>query len=398
MKTIGVYIHIPFCQRRCGYCDFNTYAGINHLIGDYVEAVCAELRILRDAGRFENPPKISSIYFGGGTPSLLAPELLGKILLQVRQYGDVQDNAEITMEVNPGTVDQAYLSAVRALGIKRLSIGVQSANPDELKLLDRLHGYTEGVRVVGEAREAGFDNISLDLIYGLPQQKMDAWAKSLDAVLRLEPEHLSLYSLTIEPGTRLEHQVEQGLYPVPDDDLTADMFEYASKVLQENGFSHYEVSNWGRVTSNGGVLLSRHNRHYWLNEPYLGIGAGAHGFIGGYRTVNEMLPFQYIQKLRKDSKNEFPYTPATIEAIPIDEYREMQETLLMGLRLLVEGVPETRFRRRFGKSYWDVFSDELARLLNKGLIETVIDQQGGKVLRMTKQSVFISNQVFQEFV
>jgi len=397
MDDLSIYIHIPFCTRRCGYCDFNTYAGLDHLFAEYVDAVCTEIDYFSNVCEEFGYTGIGSIYFGGGTPSLLPPHLLAKILESSTQIGDFLGDLEVTMEVNPGTVDRDYLSAVYAMGIKRLSIGVQSARQNELKLLDRLHGYEHAVGVVADARQVGFENISLDLIYGLPDQEVEQWAKSLIAAMSLEPEHLSLYALSVEPGTPLEAKVNQNIYPKPDEDLTAEMYEYAVDMLAKNGFTHYEISNWARKNADGELLVSNHNRQYWLNNPYLGIGAGAHGFVGGFRTMNERFPQKYIQMLKDGTNVQFPRTPATDDVEEIDSYREMQETIFMGLRLLEEGVSEKRFDRRFGVSYWDVFASEFQGLIDKGLL--VVDQvNGDERIKMSPNGVFISNQIFVEFV
>jgi oxygen-independent coproporphyrinogen-3 oxidase len=394
METLSVYIHIPFCMRRCGYCDFNTYAGLEHLMADYVGAVCAEIQCFQDKVKFD---KIGSVYFGGGTPSLLPPPMIGKMLAQVSLLGDLIDDAEITMEVNPGTVDEDYLAEVYKLGVKRLSIGVQSAKKSELDILDRQHGYDDAVSVVADARRVGFENLSLDFIYGLPNQKIEDWAVSLQAALALKPEHLSLYALTIEEGTPLAYRVKKGVFPDPDEDLTAEMFEYASQVLSENGFEHYEISNWARKNEKGDILVSKHNRQYWLNQPYLGIGAGAHGFVGGYRTMNERLPQRYIQSLKNIGEGDYPRTPAMVDFIEIDPYREKQETIFMGLRLLKEGVSDKRFIERFGVSYWEVFESEFKTLMRKGLLE-VVEENGAERIKIPERGYFISNQVFKEFV
>lgn len=398
MDDVSIYVHIPFCERRCGYCDFNTYAGIMHLVESYVDAVCNEIAALHKSVGGEGLGHIASIYFGGGTPSLLEPELVGKMLRQITALGELSAKVEITLEVNPGTVSDGYLEALFEQGVNRLSIGVQSANQTELDILDRLHGYNEGVRVVDAARRAGFMNISLDFIYGLPYQRIRDWERSLEAALVLDPEHLSLYALSVEPGTPLEQKVLAGIYPMPDDDAAADMYDLAIETLADAGYAHYEISNWAKRDKDGKILASRHNQQYWWNLPYIGVGAGAHGFVGGYRTINERFPHRYVQLLGNSEVKSFPQTGATVDLIAIDKKREMQETMMMGLRLLEEGVSEMCFRNRFGLAFSEVFEEEIARLFAKGLVEWAQSAEEDRQLKISRRGYLLANQVFQEFV
>ncbi|RME32336.1 MAG: radical SAM family heme chaperone HemW, partial [Thermoflexia bacterium] len=233
---VAIYLHIPFCRARCSYCGFNTYAGLEHRIPEYVEALCREI-----GGA--PPARVRTVYFGGGTPSLLPPEGLEQLLNALRGRFFSPDPVEITLEANPGTVDRGYLRSLRNLGVNRLSLGAQSAHPEELRLLGRLHTWEDAAGAVRMAREAGFDNVNLDLIYGLPGQTMARWQHSVEAALALEVEHLSLYALTLEEGTPLAFQVTRGLLPPPDDDLAAEMYEWARERLRRAGYLHYELSN-----------------------------------------------------------------------------------------------------------------------------------------------------------
>lgn len=392
MENHSIYLHIPFCQQRCGYCDFNTYAGILDLIDPYVKALIQEIEF---CGKGDKVP-VHTVYFGGGTPSLLEPRLISELMGSIRENFELLPKSEITLEVNPGTVDGEKLHGYLDAGINRLSLGVQSALPRELRLLDRLHGYPEAVEAVKIARAVGFENISFDLIYGLPDQRLEDWEKSLDAVLDLEPEHLSLYALTIEDGTPLRYQVEQGFVVEPDPDVVADIYEWTVEILEDLGWVQYEISNWARRDAVGDVLVSRHNLQYWLNQPYFGFGAGAHGFNNGYRTENESFPAKYISAMQSNIDVQFPQTPVMVSQVKIDRFTEMQETMMMGLRLVRYGVFKDRFRDRFGEDFSDVFAEEIKELMAKELLEWVGEEQ--ESLRLTKRARLLGNQVFRYFV
>jgi len=328
-------------------------------------------------------------------PSLLPPDALEDILHALREGFQWTTSIEISMEANPGTLSLDYLRAIRSLGINRLSLGMQSAHPRELLFLERQHDYMDVVAAVKWARQAGFDNLSLDLIFGLPEQTLDLWEGSLQLALRLAPEHFSLYALTLEHGTPLGHWADRGLVPQPDPDLAADMYERAAELLTASGYEQYEISNWAtRSQASGETMVCRHNVQYWRNQPYLGLGAGAHGFAGGYRTVNVLSPRAYIQRLSSGlGSGAFPRTPATTEARPIDSQTAMRETMMMGLRLTQEGVSAEAFQERFGVSLEDVFAPEIARLVQVGLLEWA-----GDALRLTTRGRLLGNQVFMAFV
>ncbi|HNS37813.1 MAG TPA: radical SAM family heme chaperone HemW, partial [Anaerolineaceae bacterium] len=277
---LSLYVHIPFCRRRCGYCDFNTYAGMESWIAHYSAALKQEITEVALAAGARLP--VGTVFWGGGTPSLLPIEQIALIKNAYSQYYLLLPDAEITLEANPGTVSLPWLTELRRLGFNRLSFGMQSANPAELRLLDRAHAPQDVQSAVAWSRQVGFDNLNLDLIYGLPNQRLSDWQNTLSAALQLEPEHLSLYSLIVEPGTPLAAQVESGRLPPPDDDLAADMMDLAAEVLSAAGFVQYEISNFARGLEHS----CHHNLQYWRNLPYLGFGAGAHGSAAGWRTAN----------------------------------------------------------------------------------------------------------------
>jgi oxygen-independent coproporphyrinogen-3 oxidase len=314
----------------------------------------------------------------------------------VRRTFDLAPGAEITLEANPGTLTRSLLEDLRKLGVNRLSLGMQSAHPEELRLLERQHDFSDVIQSVAWARQAGFDNLNLDLMFGIPYQTLEAWDRNLDFASNLHPEHLSLYSLTLEHGTPLQHWTARGLLPETDPDLAADMYELAMERLEKLGFEQYEISNWARRDDRGRLLASRHNLQYWRNRPYFGFGAGAHGYVRGVRTVDVLSPGAYIERIRQGKPQEFPSTPATISATTISQQDEIGETMMMGLRLVQEGVPAKIFEQRFGCSLEEVFAPQIERLQTLGLLEWAGD--GARTLRLTKRGRLLGNQVFMEFI
>ena len=296
----SLYIHFPFCTHRCAYCDFNTYAGQEDLIAAYVEALRREIELVGT----EATERISAhtVFFGGGTPSLLSPSQFRSILDSIRRYFHIAENAEITMEANPGTVSADELRQLRGLGINRISFGAQSANGEELRMLERTHSFLDVIEAVSSARWAGFDNLNLDLIYGLPEQTRVSWRTTVARILDLQPEHISAYALTLEHGTPFGKWSARGLLPVPDPDAAAEMYEWASEALEAAGYMQYEISNWSKTGGQetrkvkGGTQIAtlppephfacKHNLQYWRCLPYLGLGAGAHGYAAGMRYAN----------------------------------------------------------------------------------------------------------------
>ncbi len=395
MMSLSVYLHIPFCTHRCSYCDFNTYAGLENLISDYVRALCREIEILGENLPDSYRNKVHTIYFGGGTPSLLSPEQIKAVLTSLKHEFGFDANLEISLEANPGTLSLAKVQAYKDLGVNRLSIGFQTANERELQLLGRIHTLGDVVQAVNIARLAGIRNLNLDLIYGLPQQTLKDWENSLQIALSLEVEHLSLYSLTIEEETLMEEWIRKGELTYPDSDLGADCYELACELLAKASYVHYEISNWAKPTDKGHNFC-RHNLQYWKNRDYVGIGAGAHGFISGFRLSNVLHPAHYIQKMKTPLQNAFPFTPATVNAHRVDSEEEMRDTVLLGLRLTQDGVGEEDFYQRFGKRLSDVFPVEIDRLLKKGLVEWIETDQPR--LRLTRFGQLLGNQAFLEFV
>ncbi len=387
----SLYFHIPFCRHRCAYCDFNTYAGQENLTRDYVRALCREMEYVRTAAETALP--VHTVFFGGGTPSLLTADDLRAVLRAVRENFQLSPGAEITLEANPGTLTLAYLRRLRALGVNRLSIGVQSAHPGDLHFLERQHDYFDVLNAVQWARQAGFRNLSLDLIFGLPSQTLPRWQHTLELALGLQPEHFSFYALTIEHGTPMQRWAARGLIPTPDPDRAADMYEHALRRMAAAGYEQYEISNWAKRGEDGELLACRHNLQYWRSLPYLGLGAGAHGFAGGWRTANVLAPAAYIKRCIRGASLPFPRTPATVNAQKLTRADEMAETMMMGLRLVGEGVSDKIFRARFGAGLTEVYGPEIQELLEFGLVEWA-----GRRLRLTERGKLLGNQVFMRFV
>ncbi len=377
----SLYMHIPFCQTRCSYCAFNTYAGLRELFEPYLAALQRETELIaRASGGIES----HTLYFGGGTPSLLTPAQIESLIATCREHLGLLPDAEITLEANPGTAEASKLAAFRAAGVNRLSLGVQSSHADELRLFGRRHTFEEAEEAFCLGRVAGFDNISVDLIYGAPLQTRRRWRQTLNAVLDWRPDHVSLYSLTLEPGTSLARRVERGAIPQPDPDLAADLYDKAREQLAQAGLVQYEISNWARPG-----YESRHNRQYWLNRPFLGFGAGAHGAAAHLRYWNVDPVRDYITRIHTGEMHPFPLSPAVGGFEVIDRRMEMSETLILGLRLVREGVHKDHFAQRFGCTLDEVFGPALDSSVQLGLIEIK-----DNVVRLTERGYLLSNQVF----
>jgi oxygen-independent coproporphyrinogen-3 oxidase len=403
---LSLYLHIPFCTVRCAYCDFNTYAGLEDLMPAYVDALCAEVDLVGAAIALQGDGtlapgdrQVHTVFFGGGTPSLLPDGAVREILRHVHSAFPVCRDCEITLEANPGTLRPGQLRGLRESGVNRLSLGVQSTQPGELRLLDRAHAFIDVIAAVGWSRDAGFDNLNLDLIYGLPRQTLAAWSESLERALALEPEHLSLYALSLEHGTPLRAWVERGLVDSPDPDAAAEMYELACDRLAQAGHLQYEISNWAR--HDDGYLADgdlphracRHNVQYWRNLPYLGFGAGAHGCAMGWRYSNVLSPRLFVEKLRRGGPVELPCSPAVADRIRVEGVTEMDETMMLGFRLTREGIGSDGFRDRFGEDPQQRYAQRLFGLEAHGLIENRSDR-----LRLTPRGRLLGNRVFEAFV
>ena len=353
MKPLAVYVHIPFCVSVCGYCDFNTYAGMDEFKGVYTEAVLAEVQAW--ASVFEGRT-VTSIAFGGGTPGELPVKQIVSIIEAVRMAAPLDPGAEISLEANPGTTSGKTFCALAQAGVNRVSLGAQSFDADELVFLDRVHSPEASASSLVLAREAGITSVNLDLMYGLPKQTLDDWESTVAQALSLAPDHLSMYALTIEPGTPLASRAEKGKVVPADPDLVADMYEMGGDRAEESGLAAYELSNWARPGHK-----SRHNQMYWTYGEYIGIGAGAHGFVAGERFENIAHPRAYIEAVGRSGRAiERTYTPPY----------EMAILDWIGLHLrLVKGFAPEEFEAEFGETLDQVVGEPLRECVSSGLIE-----------------------------
>ena len=397
LQTTGIslYLHVPFCQTKCPYCDFNTYQGIEGLMSPYVEALVAELGAW---GRALGRPPVNTVFFGGGTPSYLPDGDLGRIMEAIEQAFGIRPDAEITVEANPGDLTPAKAASLLNQGINRVSIGVQSLDNDLLNLLGRRHDADGAMAAFRTVRDAGFDNVNLDLIYGLPRQSLVQWQDTLLGLSELEPAHISLYALTVEEGTPLHRWVERGEVPHPDADLAADMYQYARELLGERGYHHYEISNWSRPG-----LPSRHNLAYWRNLPYLGVGPGAHSSLGGYRFWDMDPPRGYIAAAKEwAAQVTGPVSGISDEWLdgvgPVGGYESISpdlaaaETMFLGLRLL-DGLDMADASARAATDLAARYRSQIEDLLGLGLLE-----QEDTVIRLNPSAYLIANQVFTRFL
>lgn len=407
-----LYIHIPFCQRRCSYCDFNTFANMEDRIEAYVDALCAELRAYgaqRPQQRPADRPAAQTgltapltrasltptIFLGGGTPTMLSLPQMERVLAAADTIVPLAQ-AEVTTEANPGTViDEGYLRGLRSLGINRISFGVQSLHDPTLRVLGRIHTAAEAIQTYEQASRAGFERINLDFIFGLPGQTAPQWTWTLDQLAAIGPEHVSLYSLIVEEDTPLHQQVTRGSISVPDDDATAEMYELAIEKLARAGYVQYEISNWARAGeqpqtgARPDLALPagacQHNVAYWLNADYIGCGAGAHGHRYPQRWHDILRVDEYIRAARS---GDLPIAE-TLTLTPNDLYAE---TMMMGLRLN-SGVSFAHFADRCGRALHDVYANEIDELQQQGLIEQ--DTLG---IRLTERGRMVGNGVFLRFL
>lgn len=366
MTPAGLYIHIPFCRSRCSYCDFATGLYESGLAERYVRALCAEI----SSSRFVDA--VDTVYFGGGTPSLLNPLQLEKILLAVRENCDVDPGSEITLEINPGSITVEKLRDFRSLGINRASFGAQTFDDRELAKLGRSHTAADARRTFRDLRAAGFENISFDLIAGLPGQTLAGWQQNVEEALELQPEHLSFYLLEVHSGTPLAQHIQRGLQPVPDEDLAAVMYEWMLERAVSADYEHYEISNLCRPG-----FQSRHNTKYWTGAPYFGFGCSAHSYDGARRRwSNHRDVLKYVESVEQE-------VSPLAEKQDLTEQDVRAESLFLGLRLM----------RGVSADLCKDYETDLERFREAGLLE--ID---GDLVRLTRNGALLSNEVFSAFV
>ena len=390
-RLAGIYIHIPFCERKCTYCNFNTTDFFEGLAARYNDAVSREIahwgeKLTRQQGRCT----VDTIYLGGGTPSIIDGAHLANLLEACRAAFDVLRDSEITIEVNPATLSPGKIDQWLSAGINRASIGVQSFIDHELAALSRTHTAGEARRTIELLRNAGFENISLDLIAGLPEQSLTDWEFNLREALAIRPEHMSLYMLDLKEGTQLFAQLKSGARPRPDDDVAAEMYKMISTATQAAGYEHYEISNFALSTGSGliGVgspFRSKHNSKYWTGDPFYGMGCGAHSYDLSARWFNVLRTETYIDRITTDGS-------AIAERNALSETDRAVDALFMGLRLK-EGISLDSFRSEYGVNVIERYGDELRRLTEAGLIEI-----GGGRLTLTAAGRLLSNEVFVSFL
>ena len=378
---LGLYVHIPFCVKKCNYCDFLSAPADDAVKERYVEALCKEMKTYR---KYTKTSRLDTVYFGGGTPSLLPAEQIAKLLDVIKKNFTIDfKKAEITLEVNPGTVTKDKLEAYKAMGINRLSIGVQSAHEKELQLLGRIHSFAEAEQTVQWAREAGFDNISVDVISALPGQTLEEYKETLNRIIALNTEHISSYSLMIEEKTPFYEVYAEGREKendLPDEDTDRAMYTYTKERLQEAGYHRYEISNYAKEG-----FESRHNSSYWTGKEYLGMGLGASSLFTNARYHNEIDLTTYMEEVEagQDVRRE-------VERLV--EVEMMEEFMILGLRRMC-GVSKEDFRKRFGKPMEQIYGPALKKLSKNELITTE-----GDTVALTERGIDLSNQVFVEFV
>ena len=376
MTPAGLYIHIPFCRSRCSYCDFATGIYQGELAERYVRALVEEISTARNADA-----RVDTIYFGGGTPSLLTPSQLDLILSALHRQFDIESGAEVTLEMNPGTVNPDQLQSFRKLGVNRASFGTQTFDDAELAKLGRSHSSADTFKTFHELRAASFDNVSFDLIAGLPGQTLDGWQRNIEQSLALQPEHLSFYLLEVHSGTPLADHIRRGLQPVPDEDLAAVMYEWMIERAAAAGYEHYEISN---LCKQG--FSSRHNTKYWTGAAYYGFGCSAHSFDGrARRWSNQRDVLRYVENVEQGSS-------PVVEEQDLTEADQRAEALFLGMRMM-RGVDVREYSELFGVDLRAEHRDELDRFREAGLVEF-----DGDLIRLTRNGALMSNEVFAAFV
>ena len=372
-------MHIPFCVRKCAYCDFNSFSGYtDESVREYVDALHKEIQA---ASPSAGSHTIDTVFFGGGTPTAIPSADEAALLRTVLHHLPVAPDAEITTEANPGTMDVRHLAVLREAGFNRISFGIQSFDAGLLKTLDRIHTADEGRNAVRAARSAGFENVSIDLMFALPRQTEVQWRHTLSEAFALGTEHISLYSLIVEEGTGFHTLYQKGRLPLPDEDLAARMYQIAIDTAESEGYRQYEISNFAKPGRE-----SRHNIHYWNNDQYFGFGCGAVSYLDGDRRMNLKSPKRYADAVQSSH--------SLIENSEIlDRETSMGETMLMGLRLTEVGVGRKNFKNRFQVDPADFYQSAINQHCNAGLLEVT-----DACVRLTPKGVFLANEVMISFV
>jgi len=374
--NLALYFHIPYCKQKCPYCDFNSYG--NGMNKDFVTALKEEIGI---KSKNIDQYQIGSVFFGGGTPTTLSSFQITDILNFCFNKFSIKSDCEVSIEANPGTIDYQYLKLLRNKCFNRLSLGCQSFNDDLLKKIERIHNCDEIFQSISAARKAGFKNISLDLMFGLPGQSFEIWEETLQSATQLKPTHISVYNLTIEKETPFYDQLRKGILILPSEELQSKMYKRAVEYLSQAGYVHYEISNFAVKG-----YECRHNKVYWNNNEYVGFGPGAASYLNGTRSKNILSPEKYIETLLE--KKEIPL----FEKETLDQKKSMWETLMLGLRM-VKGINLSDFEKRFGKTLDSEFDEKIRKLRNEHFLE-----YSDKKLKLTRKGILYSNEVFVELI
>lgn len=388
MKEVGIYVHIPFCKHKCYYCDFISFADKNSLIEEYIKWLKYEIKEVGQGNRLDYENKlddlvlVKTIYIGGGTPSFIESKYITEILKTIKENFVVDEDAEITMEMNPGTVDENKLKDYYNCGINRLSIGLQETNNALLKEIGRIHTYEDFENTYSLARNVGFKNINVDLMLGLPNQNILDLENSINKILDLDPEHISVYSLILEENTVLKNKVDQGILTLPEDEMERKMYYTVKNMLENNGYIHYEISNFAKKG-----FESKHNLDCWNQKEYMGFGAAAHSYTNNFRFSNIENIEEYINNFKnnKEEDNLIFHEKQNRES-------KMKEYMMLGLRK-IEGVNIQQFKNKFVENPIFIFRKEIEKLVNEELLEV-----DGNFIKLTKKGLDLANLVWEEFV
>lgn len=388
MKEVGIYVHIPFCKHKCYYCDFISFADKNSLIDEYIKWLNYEIKEVGQGNRLDYENKlddlvfVKTIYIGGGTPSFIESKYITEILKTIKENFVVDEDAEITMEMNPGTVDENKLKDYYNCGINRLSIGLQETNNALLKEIGRIHTYEDFENTYSLARNVGFKNINVDLMLGLPNQNILDLENSINKILDLDPEHISVYSLILEENTVLKNKVDQGILTLPEDEMERKMYYTVKNMLENNGYIHYEISNFAKKG-----FESKHNLDCWSQKEYMGFGAAAHSYTNNFRFSNIENIEEYINNFKnnKEEDNLIFHEKQNRES-------KMKEYMMLGLRK-IEGVNIQQFKNKFVENPIFIFRKEIEKLVNEELLEV-----DGNFIKLTKKGLDLANLVWEEFV
>lgn len=378
MEELGIYIHIPFCKQKCFYCDFCSFANKNEMQGKYVETVINEIKNITHKEKYT----VTTIYLGGGTPSILNPDYIKSILQEIKSSFEILDDAEITIEINPGTVNEEKLKKYKEYGINRLSIGLQSANDKILKKIGRIHDYKQFEETFFYARKCGFKNINVDLMIGLPTQAVEDVKQTLEKIIQKNPEHISVYSLIIEEGTIIEKLINENKLQLPDEETERIMYWTVVNELKENGYNQYEISNFSKKT-----YESKHNTNCWKQKQYIGLGTSAHSYLNKKRYSNTNNIEEYIKNIQESniSKNITIHEEQTEEST-------MNEYMLLGLRM-IQGININEFKQKFKIDPTIKYKEILEKLQKENLIQITKTS-----IKLTKQGINFGNIVWEEFI